>query len=493
MGEIAKSIRIPLAVNLVYGMGDYSGSLPTERLSYMKNLVAEQVGDRLLARTRPKLTSLVANTSGKSKGRGIMTSASNSRLIVNDDTVYGVGYGATVGTIDSGFRKISGTILGSYLFFTDWQNNKGWTYTGTTLAQVTDADFPATLAGGAVTLNGRCYVMDPAGTIYGSDLDDPTSWNALNFVTAERQPDQGVFLAPHSDHIVALCFTSIEFFYDAANATGSPLTRRNDIAYTGVGARFNDAVSTLGEDIYFIGQERGEIALYRIRGFGLSKVTSSTINKALTRFCALNNQNQIVTSILQDGAKSLIIITLTNISGNDYTTGSVTYAYDIDTGMVSLFSSSFYTPSTSVLPIIGARGPYAAQGQAIYEVLLADGGIYRVITGEGGEGTLGTTAVDIEIRTGWSDGGSNIYKYLREIQIVGQSADDAVLTIKHSDGESADSSFGFTRTVNLLASGKKRKITRAGRFLRRNFQLSASITDDIRLEALDLRVALGDN
>jgi len=90
---------------------------------------------------------------------------------------------------------------------------------------VVDADYPAITVPGTAAVDGYVFVMDPLGVIYNSDLEDPTSWNALNFITAEIESDYGVALTKHLNYVLALGTRSYELFDNAANATGSPLGR----------------------------------------------------------------------------------------------------------------------------------------------------------------------------------------------------------------------------------------------------------------------------
>jgi len=64
-----------------------------------------------------------------------------------------------------------------------------WVYDGTTMTQVTDPDYPASTVPGVVYLDGTIYVMNSQGVIFGSDLNNPTSWSALNFISANSEAD----------------------------------------------------------------------------------------------------------------------------------------------------------------------------------------------------------------------------------------------------------------------------------------------------------------
>ena len=113
-------------------------------------------------------------------------------------------------------------------------SNGGYTYDGTTLTKVTDADYPDPTVPGLGYLNGRFYVMNTNGDIYNSDEDAPSSWGALNFVNAQFEPDAGVAIARAGEYIVALGVYTTELFWDAKNLTNSPLSAvENGVRLTG--------------------------------------------------------------------------------------------------------------------------------------------------------------------------------------------------------------------------------------------------------------------
>src|SRR3990167_8535814 len=108
--------------------------------------------------------------------------------------------------------------------------NKMAVYTGATPTEtlVTDADF----TGGSVcyplvaSLDGYIFTGRRATCdIQNSDLNSITAWTAGSTLGAYGHPGtlKGIFR--HHNYIAALKEASLEFFYDAANAAGSPLAK----------------------------------------------------------------------------------------------------------------------------------------------------------------------------------------------------------------------------------------------------------------------------
>lgn len=97
--------------------------------------------------------------------------------------------------------------------------------TGGGITTVTDPNYPPSTVPGFVYLDGTMYVMGAAGAIFGSlNLNDPTIWDPLNVIFAQSRPDLPIMLAQQLTYVVAIKSTSVQFFYDAGNPTGSPLS-----------------------------------------------------------------------------------------------------------------------------------------------------------------------------------------------------------------------------------------------------------------------------
>ena len=140
-------------------------------------------------------------------------------------------------------------------------------------SSISDAVIPCnngvSITRGGASLDGYFIVCDITGKIYNSALNDITTWTATNFITAEREPDTGVFLGQHHNHIVYIGTRSIEFFYNAGNTSGSPLARRADVQYS-IGCYVPNSIVQDGDVIYFVGTDHaGWSKLYKLENFQL--------------------------------------------------------------------------------------------------------------------------------------------------------------------------------------------------------------------------------
>jgi len=151
-----------------------------------------------------------------------------------------------------------------------------------TLTEITDADYPATTVPGFVLLDGTYYIMTPAGQIYGSALNDPTSWTALNVISCVAEPDGGIALARLQNYIAAFGAYTTEFFYDAGNAPpGSPLLPVQN-AMVEIGCAAGGSVAGIENTLLFIGVgKQMDRSVYIFNGTVPQKISTPAVDTIL--------------------------------------------------------------------------------------------------------------------------------------------------------------------------------------------------------------------
>lgn len=144
-----------------------------------------------------------------------------------------------------------------------------------------------TAVGGAVTvpgivfLDGYFFVMDDDATIYNSGLQDATSWNALDFLTAQIEPGSGKCLAKSQNYVIAFKEWSTEFFYDAANPTGSPLSTVGN-GFTLIGCAAGDSVANLDGTLFWVSQTRQKgRSVHMMFGLDQQQISSPDVERIL--------------------------------------------------------------------------------------------------------------------------------------------------------------------------------------------------------------------
>ncbi len=197
-----------------------------------------------------------------------------------------------------------------------------------TVTQITDADYPSNTTRGCAFLDGRFFVMDEASAdIYQSALENAASWAALEFIGTQIEPDAGVYLAKFNNYITAFKRFSTEFFYDAANATGSILSPVQNAAFK-VGCASDASVKEMAGTVVWMGQTKDGFGrgIFRLNGMAPEKISTPQIDKILNA----DSLATVYSWSANVGSHLLYGLTLV-------TTG-VTLVYDFTTGLWSYFT-----------------------------------------------------------------------------------------------------------------------------------------------------------
>lgn len=157
----------------------------------------------------------------------------------------------------------------------------------------------ANMSPSIVFMDGYLFIAGGDGEagqrIYNTTLGTPTELlTDTSFIDAEMHTDTIVGLAKHHNHIVAFGRKSIEFFYNAANELGSPLSRQANYTLK-IGTTFGADLPfiEIGDVIYFIGGQAGSYSgIYKLENFKLEKISDvftdmylHTANSAYIKLC----------------------------------------------------------------------------------------------------------------------------------------------------------------------------------------------------------------
>lgn len=204
------------------------------------------------------------------------------------------------------------TFLDTYLFF----HNKT---TGYLLNQagsfVTMTALPTSpYVSGTVFLNNYIFIGTSNNRIYNCDVGDPTTWGALNYISFEQTADVLVGIAKHLNYLVAFGSTSIQFFYDAANASGSPLAVAQ--SYTSeIGCATGDSIVATNNTVFWIGTSKTNgRAVYLMDGVAAIKISTNNIDKHLevdslstvTAYCYTVSGHTLYVLFLHNTSKTLV-------------------------------------------------------------------------------------------------------------------------------------------------------------------------------------------
>lgn len=462
--------------------------------------------------------------------------AANSLIAVDFAQVYKGAYGAEIGRITGGkdpvfFAEMSDTKL----VLTDPENNEVWELTNSsgalTIAEITGTVqvslISEGIAGGVVSLDGYCFIMSKQGKIYNSNVDDLTTWGALDFVTTLRVVDAGVYLTKQQENVVAFGTSSIEFFYNAAAPTGSPLKRRDDVVYN-VGCSGYKTIHNNGNRIFFVGSTSlGSLGMYKLHDLQLQYVSYDTLD------------SWINDTLLTDGFDLLVcggnvgehyIVYVTSVASDINYLLPIwkpifTAVYDDANQLWGRFTTGLYEDQINpedvnvVFPVISVAERYGTniQGQTLQlldgklavfgttdeSVDSMSGGPY--VTEDGDEESaqeyvllqsgymttgVGEKAANIKLQIITSQWDADTYtnKFMHRFAVVGRTRPlrkdaDTPITISWTDDDY--NTYKGGRPLSVLMD---RKLTRLGKFKRRAFKLDYEGTNRLRIEALEVDV-----
>lgn len=298
------------------------------------NCYAEQIKNRntkeneIYLVKRPGASSFIASVDASSV-RGLFHWEEQNRLFVavsDDIYIYNSVSGALVTTLSTAFGTTTGHV-GFCEFLYDTGSVKIVATDGTTMITIdsagtkvvgVDADMPVHLPY-PVFLDGYLFILK-SGTadIYNSNLNDPLAYTPGDFLTAEMLADNATFLTRINNYIIVVGNKSIEYFWDAANAAGSPL-QRNDtpIKLTG----FLGGFAALGNKTFIIGSNNdSQPDIFMLEDFKITPIGTDAIRRHLATITVTDVTTIKASVISQDGHDFYV-----------FNTGSGCYCFDIET------------------------------------------------------------------------------------------------------------------------------------------------------------------
>lgn len=187
--------------------------------------------------------------------------------------------------------------------------------TTTTLTQMNEPGLTA--ASGAAFMDSYAIISQPdSNFIRSSNVGDITSWNALNVASAESDGDYVVGIKTKRKELWVFGKKTIEIWYNSANDTGFPFSRRPD-AYFNIGAGAAQGMVTIDNVIVWL-DDHNQIML--AEDYSPQMISTEAINIAL-----------------QDKDLSTAQFSWVNHGGHDFCICNFPsidkcFVYDLDTG-----------------------------------------------------------------------------------------------------------------------------------------------------------------
>lgn len=234
---------------------------------------------------------------------------------------------AEIGTLNAGTGRVPIARGRTAIMMVDGAD--GYTYDGTTFAQITDLDFPGNVGAGAPTfclyLDGFFIVNDAlTDNFFISAKEDPTSWNALDFEAAAVAPDNALAMAATVSMLWIFGEESAQAYYNS----GNPLFPYSIIlnATQEVGILAPDSLAESDDGIFYLATTpEGGRFVYQIQGQS-GRVVSEDEQEAF--LLTVTDPSDAYGFIYKQAGKSFYVLQLSATSGDDPRSSS-TLIYNI--------------------------------------------------------------------------------------------------------------------------------------------------------------------
>ena len=447
-------------------------------VNFFPELIQESQGARskdYTINSRPG-TSYVSSGGAVGAGRGIVN-FNGSLFTVIGSAIYrnGVSMGVTLGTSTGrcGFTQFNGTYTSLILL----DGVKGWEIKlDNSITQITDLDFPTPHVPFPVFIDGYLLVAK-AGTddLYNSDQNTALSWTPGSFITAELYPDSIVALAKNNNYCYTIGANTIEFFYDAGIASGSPF-QRNDAAVQQMGCPAPNTVVETDKEVIFVGSTgNGGFTVWTLDGFNPKEVGYPSLRECLDAEGA-NIANATAYCIRASGHK-WYILQLT----------SRTWVYDLNE---RLWHEWTYGDATTKFPFnFGCDGGTGA-AQLLHD---SNGNVVALLETIATDQITSSAGIPIycELTTCKQDMDSINRKDCLRLTMLGMAPQvgNTPMTIQYSDDDYQ--TWSNARTLNI--NGTLSSITQLGKFRRRAWKFTYNQPYPIFFEGYELDLNIGNS
>lgn len=345
---------------------------------------------------------------------------------------------------------------------------KGYTYEdGGGLVQITDGDFPSAFYKGWAYLDKTTYIMKSPNVILGSDLDLPTSWDPLNSINAQIRPDTGVGLGQQLVYVIAFKQFSTEIFYDAANATGSPLG-------TVQGAKVNwgcasiDSVQDIDGMLFWVATNE-EAAPQIIMMKELRPEIIST--PAVERLIGNADFSQVYSWAFKESGHYFYGLTLVP--------ENLTLVYDAREKQWAQWTDM----SGNYFPMCSATK--GTTNNSLFQHA-TNGKIYTIDSSYvNDDGDL----IQVDLVSPNTDLGTKRRKLMNVLEFVGDQVAGSVMQVRFNDNDYDPAKWSNFRNVDL--SKKRPILTQCGTFSRRATHLRHRCNTAFRISAAEMQIDLG--
>ncbi len=223
------------------------------------------------------------STAGIGPIRGEFYSTKDRAFAVSGAGLYEIdagGISTLLGSLDTSSGNVTIAENPTQMAICDGEKLYILTYSTNAFAKVTDPDLPA-FVGTVASIDGYFVVNEVnTGRFYISALNDGTSWNALDFATAESSPDNLNAVVNALGQVWLFGVTSSEIWTNTGDAQ-FPF-RRISGAKLEVGILSPYSAVEIDNSVVWVGRDRyGQGVVYRAQGFSPARISNTPIERRI--------------------------------------------------------------------------------------------------------------------------------------------------------------------------------------------------------------------
>ena len=314
--------------------------------------------------------------------------------------------------------------------------------------------------------------------IYNSNLADATTWGALNYISFEQTSDILVGIAKHLNYLVAFGKYSMQFFYDAGNASGSPLAVAPSYTQE-IGCANGDSIVATDNLLIWVGltKTNGK-SVYLMDGTTESLISTPDISRMLE----LDGLSRVSAYAYKFSGHNMYLLYLA--------TSKITLAYDITTkkwhqwSMYALASSDQPNPNTNYESYY--RPTFFAEVNGAYWGL--DDHFATLYTIKMSSTSDGTSPIYARVVTPLMDHQSTKRKFYASTQYIGDKTVGGILQVRYTNTDYTT----FSTFRNLDMGTNRPQIYNCGAGRRRAWEFLCTTDTPFRMQAVEIEVRIGE-
>lgn len=328
--------------------------------------------------------------------------------------------------------------------------------------------FPSPNLGQLLYFDGYLFTFKTDGSLCNCDLDDARLWDPTKFIVPLMDNGNPIGIARQANFLITFMEHATQAYYNAANATGSPLTNYEQ-AMLQVGCVA--PLSLVCEESYvtWVGQsDTGGYTIYQLTGLANAKsIGDPTIDRVLN--AEGTTVSQATAYFARSCGHAFYVLTLQNANR--------TFVYDYDTELWVEWTDS----AGGHLPVIN----FAAHSGGLIAQHETNGKIYNLSP------TIyqdDSTNFEVSATTSRMDLDTLNRKFVKSLELIGDiQATTTPVSVQYSDDDW--NTFSTARTFDMVDA--RPMGVGFGNFRRRAWKVSYSGNNPLRLEAFQLKFRLG--